>query len=163
MTVNNVEGTKIAFAYEIPAYLRTLTVNKSILNKTEIANLANEMIRHHDEYNPFPLLSAMKITSAEIQPGVICPKCSHIGMQRQMQKWACRRCKYTGKTEHHDTIKDWFMLINNKMTNRQFRYFTKIQDRNVATRLLSKSNLVLKGERKSSYYIMTENKTLHEL
>ena len=162
LTVTNVQGTKVAFAYEIPAYLRTLTVNNSILTKTQIGNLATEMIIHHDNYNPFPLAASMKIDPAEIQPGVICPSCSLIGMQWKMQKWACPSCKYTGKMEHQEAIKDWFMLINSKMMNRQFRYFTKIKDRNVATRLLAKSNLELKGERRSSYYVMKEKKTLRE-
>ena len=163
LTVTNVEDTKIAFAYEIPAYLRTLSVNKSILNKTEIGNLAKEMTVHHDDYNPYPMASSMKITPAEIQPGVICPKCSLIGMQWAVQKWNCSRCKHTGITEHKEMVKDWFMLINAKMTNRQFRYFSKMPNRNVARRLLANSNLEMKGERRSSYYIMKEEKTLREI
>jgi len=163
LTVTDIKGTKIAFAYEIPAYLRTLTVNKPILTKIKIQNLANEMIRHHDEYNPFPMLATMNITSAEIQPGVICPNCSFIGMKWLDQKWMCPPCKHTGKTEHQGAIKDWFMLINYKMTNRQFRYFTKMQDRNIATRLLAKSSLEMRGERRTSYYIKNEKKTLREI
>ena len=162
LTVTNVEGTKIAFAYEIPAYLRTLTVNKSILNKTEIAKLAKEMIIDHDNYNPYPMASSMKIVSTDIKPGIICPNCSLIGMQWAVQKWNCPRCKHTGITEHQETVNDWFMLINNKMTNRQFRYFTKMPNRNIARRLLANSNLEMKGNRKTTYYVMKEEKTLHE-
>ncbi|MCZ2258674.1 nuclease-related domain-containing protein [Sporosarcina sp. G11-34] len=163
LTVTDIKGTKIAFAYEIPAYLRTLTVDTPILTKIKIRNLANEMVRYHEEYNPFPILSTMKITSAEIETGVICPNCSRIGMQWLDQKWTCPPCKYTGKTEHQDAIKDWFMLINSKMTNRQFRYFTKMQDRNIATRLLAKSSLEMRGERRNSYYIMKDEKTLRDI
>ncbi|WP_172371408.1 nuclease-related domain-containing protein [Sporosarcina jiandibaonis] len=154
LTVNNVTGTKIAFAYEIPDYLRSLHVIKTILNKSEIGKLANEMIRHHDEYNPFPMASSMKIKPAEIIPGVICPKCLHVGMKWSVQKWNCPRCKYTGRTEHEGAAMDWFMLINSKMTNREFRYFTNTPNRNIARRLLVKSNLEMKGRGKAAYYIL---------
>ena len=120
LIVHNITGTKIAFAYEIPEYLRSLPVTKSILNKVEIGKLANEMIRHHDDYNPFPMASSMKIKPTEIIPGVICPKCLLLGMKWLVQKWNCPQCKYTGRTEHESAAKDWLMLINNKITNRNF-------------------------------------------
>lgn len=163
LTVNNIKGTKVAFAYEIPAYLRTLPVNKSILTKAEIHGLANKMKNCHDEYNPFPMVLTMNIKPTEIHPGVICPECTLIGMVWKGKKWHCTRCKHTGITEHIESVKDWFMLIDSKMTNRQFRYFTNTENRNVARRLLAKSNLEMKGKRRSSYYIMDKKKTLREI
>lgn len=157
LTITNIKGTKITFAYELPAYLRTLTIDKSTLSKTQIKNLASKLTLHHDDYNPYPLAATMKIPHVEIQPGIICPNCFHIGMQWATQKWNCSNCTHKGITEHQDAVKDWFMLLNNQMTNNQFRYFTMTPNRYTARRLLVNSNLELKGNRKAAYYIMKED------
>ncbi len=160
LIIDNIPETKITFAYEIPSYFRSLPVHKGILSKTEIQRMAFDLIKNHQVYNPFPLATSHKVHPSNIKPGVICPQCGQFSMRWELKKWKCIHCKHTGVNEHKAAVEDWFMLINDKMTNREFRYFTLIQDRNVATRLLAKSNLVLKGNRKAAHYVMKKETSI---
>ncbi|MEK5039914.1 nuclease-related domain-containing protein [Sporosarcina sp. FSL K6-3457] len=152
LVIEQIPETKILFAYEAPSYFRTLPINKDSLTNKDIQNLAFELIKNHQEYTPFPMAITTNIQPAKIKPGVICPQCTQFSMIWEMKKWTCLHCKHTGIHEHKAAIEDWFILINNKLTNREFRYFTQIEDRNVARRLLAKSDLVLQGNRNTAYY-----------
>lgn len=151
----NIEETPnmdIMFTYEIAAYFRSLPVTKEILNKPEIHLLARKIVNSHQEFNPFPLLKRFEINPTHIVPGVICPQCNHIPMKWVQKKWICQTCAYTGKNEHETAIKDWSMLIKNSITNREFRYFTQLENRNTAKKLLARSPIELQGIGRSSKY-----------
>ena len=152
LIIEKIPETKILFAYEAPSYFRTLPITKDILTNKNIRNLAFELIKNHQEYNPFPMAISTKIQPGLIKPGVICPQCSQFSMIWEAKKWTCLHCKHAGIHEHKAAIEDWFILINKKITNREFCYFTQTQNRNVARRLLAKSDLILKGNRSTAYY-----------
>lgn len=154
LIIENNPETKILFAYETPSYFRTLPINKDILTNKTIQNLAFELIKSHQEYNPFPMAISTKIQPSEIKPGVLCTQCSQFSMMWKMKMWTCPHCKHTGINEHKAAIEDWFILINKKITNREFCYFTQTQNRNVARRLLAKSDLILQGNRNTAQYTM---------
>lgn len=150
---------KTIFTYGAPAHFRSLPVNEHILDGHAIHNLALALIEHHRDYNPFPLADLYGIAPADITPGVICLRCDRPGMQWGREKWNCPSCGHTGKNEHYQTVQDWFMLIQTKMTNREFRYFTKLDNRNVARGLLARSGLQLIGERKAAHYVLMKEKS----
>ena len=154
LIMETIPDTKIIFTYEAPSYFRSLPIPKDILSSKDIQNVAFALIKNHQEYNPFPMTISHNIQPENIKPGVICPQCTQFSMVWAMKKWTCTHCHHTGVHEHRAAIEDWFMLINNKMTNRQFCYFTLTQNRNVARRLLAKSNLIIQGNRKTAYYTM---------
>ncbi|MFD1204536.1 nuclease-related domain-containing protein [Sporosarcina contaminans] len=150
---NSEPEMKIAFTYEAPSYFRELNVQNEILKKQMIAKLSREMLQQHKEYTISPLTEKYGIDINDITPGVICPNCDRIGMQWAKKKWNCAHCQHSGQTEHQKAVEDWFLLIQPKMTNREFRYFTKIDNRHVARGLLAKTNLQVIGERKAAHYI----------
>lgn len=159
LIIEKITETKILFAYEAPSYFRTLPVNKDILTNKNIKNLAFELIKSHQEYNPFPMAISTKIQPAEIKPGVLCPQCSQFSMTWEKKKWICPHCNHAGVDQHKLAIEDWFILIDKKITNSEFRYFTKTQNRNVARRLLAKSDLILQGNRSTAYYTRKKDPT----
>ncbi|MCM3636516.1 NERD domain-containing protein [Sporosarcina luteola] len=150
---------KTMLTYEAPAHFRSLPVNEHILDGHAVHNLALALLEHHKDYNPFPLADLYDINPADIAPGVICPTCDRPGMQWGREKWNCQSCGHAGKNEHLQTVQDWFMLIKPKMTNREFRYFTQLNNRNVARSLLAKSGLQLIGERKAAHYVLMKEKS----
>ncbi|WP_339251940.1 nuclease-related domain-containing protein [Sporosarcina sp. FSL W8-0480] len=145
-------GTEIAFTHELPIKLYNRSIEKEVLVRHQISKIANEIKNSHLEYNPFPLSKSMEIVPKEIMPGVICPGCNYRGMKWIRQRWHCTKCLYNAKDCHHPLLDDWFYLIDNKITNRQFRAFSHIEDRSIAKRLLKKSELVMMGQRSSSFY-----------
>ncbi|MHC8514354.1 nuclease-related domain-containing protein [Sporosarcina sp. ITBMC105] len=145
---------KILFTYEAVDYLAAQPITEHILDKTAIQQLAMKFKNQHKTYNPFPLLKIYSINPQDISTGVICPACNKIGMRWEKRKWNCKKCGHTSKSEHEQTIKEWFMLINPQITNRQLRYFLQLPSRHVAQTLLAKSNLQLRGEKRAAHYIL---------
>ncbi|WOV88032.1 nuclease-related domain-containing protein [Sporosarcina oncorhynchi] len=145
-------GMKILSTDEAPAYLESLSTQSSTLNEESIHNIAIDLAKHHEEYNPFPLVARYGIKPSDIMPGVLCPSCLQLGMKWNREKWNCQ-CGHKGKVEHLHTIGEWFMLIQPTITNREFRYFTRLANQNVARTLLKKSGLQKLGEKRTSHYI----------
>ena len=144
----------ITFAYQIPNYMYSLSLEEGPLNGETIENLAHQINNNHQEYNPFPMINSWGISRADIQPGVQCLSCNYFGMRWHRKKWNCPSCGQRGVDNHIAAAKDWFYLIDKKMTNRQFRKFVLIEDQQVAKRLLKNSELSLKGKQKGCYYVM---------
>jgi len=53
---------------------------------------------------------------------------------------------------HVEALKDYFLLFDLKITNREFREFAQIKSIDTAKRLLLSANLYYSGEKKSRYY-----------
>ncbi|NYF23535.1 nuclease-related domain-containing protein [Sporosarcina sp. JAI121] len=159
--------TKIAFTTEIPSYLYSLPVQKEIMGKAAIRKLAFELINNHQEYDPFPLTKSMHISPKDILPGVICPVCNARGMHWMRRKWSCQKCNHAGTDYQYAALEDWIYLIDKRITNKEFRNFLLLNDRQVAKRFLARSRLKHEGKGKGSFYVANEviNKqelTLHK-
>lgn len=152
MQIEEKPNMEIMFTYDVPGYLRTLTINQEILSSHEIRSLANEIKKNHNDFNPFPMTKRFDIHPVEIVPGVICAKCSKFDMRWIKRKWKCYSCGHIGKDEHLTAIEDWFMLIKNTMTNRELRYFAQLECRHVAKHLLGNAPTKLIGRGQNAYY-----------
>ncbi|MBO0589699.1 nuclease-related domain-containing protein [Sporosarcina sp. E16_8] len=162
LIVENVPETKITFTNEAPTYLYSLSVDKEIISKDIIRKLAFELRNNHQEYDPFPITKLMNISPIDILPGVICPACKTRGMQWKHKKWVCQMCDHTGQRCHVDALADWICLIGNRITNKEFRSFMLLNDRQVTTRFLARSGLSHEGKGKGSFYTMNEKTNKHE-
>ena len=158
LNFEHIPETKIVFNYELPTYLYSLPVNNEIISKDAIRKLAIEMKNNHQEYNPFPLSKLMHIPLTDILPGVICPECVTRGMHWKNRKWSCFSCNHSGSNYHTAALEDWTCLINDRITNREFRDFILLNDPSVTKRFLAQSGLIHKGKGKGSFYIMNEKK-----
>lgn len=138
---------------EVPILLYKTEIKREILNSSKIMQLANLFVEEHREYNPFPLAQTMKILPGEIATGVICGECGFRGMRWKERKWICPDCLLVASDSHQFLLNEWFMLMDSKITNRDFRRFAHVKDLHVAKRLLRKSDLVMKGHFKTAYYI----------
>ncbi|WP_262174331.1 nuclease-related domain-containing protein [Saccharococcus sp. Marseille-Q5394] len=152
MQIEEKPNMEIMFTYDVPAHLRSLAVNPEILSGHDIRSLAYEIYKSHMEFNPFPMTKRFDIHPAEIIPGVICSECGKFNMKWESRKWKCHSCGQDGKDEYKAAIEDWFMLIKNTMTNREFRYFTQLECRHVAKHLLGKAQTKLIGHGRNAHY-----------
>lgn len=142
----------IMFTYEVAAHLRKLPVTQEILKKPEIHSLARKIKNNHKEFIPFPMIKRYNIPPRNIKTGVFCPACSNLHMKWERKKWNCLHCGYTGRNEHEAALKDWSMLIKNNITNREFCYFTRLESRHIAKKILARSPIELKGTGRGSKY-----------
>lgn len=146
-------NTLVAFTQEIPIKLYELIIGNMTHTNEDIKKIANEMIRSHQEYNPFPMASSIGIPVQDIKVGVICKSCEKGLMKWVKQKWKCEKCLHITSDSHLELLNDWFFLISKTITNRQFRYFSSVTDRSVAKRLLQNAGLQKKGKTSNTIYM----------
>lgn len=141
----------ILFPNEVPTLLRELELNSPVIDSKIFSLMATELLKGHSDYNPYPMCKSFRINPTEVRSGVQCEKCGNLGMQRIFRAWGCTVCKYVSRTAHIQAIKDWFMLISDTMTNREWREFLHIPKDYTASRLLEDLPLEPCGVNRGSY------------
>jgi len=99
-----------------------------------------------------PLCEYYRINASEIRLGVECPGCGVLGMRRTGKTWTCPSCHKRDRNAHKKAVDDYFWLINNKITNRDFRKFCMVDSIYVASRMLSNMDLQMHRAGGKTYY-----------
>jgi hypothetical protein len=99
------------------------------------------------------LLKKYGIQRTDLISGIHCPFCtSRLPLIRDKQKWYCPCCHNFSIDAHVNGLKDYFLLFDTKITNKQFREFTHIKSPFTARRLLFSMNLNYSGANKVRVY-----------
>ncbi len=106
------------------------------------------------------ILSYFKIPKGDTLTGVTCPPCLHSPMEHTYGTWKCPVCHHKSKTAHEQKLLDYFLIINNSISNKQFRALTHLNDRQVANRILNSMNLQHQGTNRGLIYYPSKT---HEL
>ncbi|MBV7506050.1 NERD domain-containing protein [Bacillus sp. sid0103] len=107
--------------------------------------------------NKIPTSNILKkygINKADLLSGVCCPDCNFLPLVRKKQKWYCPSCDKFSKDAHINALRDYFLLIDLKITNQQFREFTHLDSINIAGRMLRSENLKSTGTKKQRTYFL---------
>jgi hypothetical protein len=92
------------------------------------------------------------IQPSDLITGVQCPACAKFAMIRKKRKWCCPHCEAYDAAAHQKAVLDYFLLIKPTITNKEFREFTHLSSRGIASKMLVKMNLPSKGENKGRVY-----------
>ncbi|MDR7000573.1 nuclease-related domain-containing protein [Neobacillus niacini] len=98
------------------------------------------------------LLQKFGIQRSDLLTGVQCPYCKYLPLIRKKQKWCCPKCQHYSLDAHIDALRDYFLLVDTKITNREFRRFVHIDSIDLAGRLLRSSNLHFSGTKRNRFY-----------
>ncbi len=126
--------------------------NQEFINHVESRNLAKKIAKAHKPYIP-NILDRWKIEANEILSGVCCPRCSTLPMERVNRRWQCSRCGHRSIDAHVSALRDYFLLGNKTITNREFRAFARLESESSAKHMLRK--LEYEGEKKQRRYVLT--------
>lgn len=127
---------------------------KEFLSEKELKKLSRHLLK--SDVPPGAHLHQFKISPFEYLTGVQCPSCSKYAMERYSGTWNCTHCGSASKDAHQQAIEDYFYLINDTISNKQFREFLHIHSPKTATTLLSKSTLKCHGTTRRSYYYTSD-------
>ena len=127
--------------------------NSEIISQKELKKLARLLVKHNQPLNP-DYLERYNISVSELLTGVHCPNCGHLPMQRKRGLWFCPTCQHTSKDAHIAAIRDYWLLINSTITNRQLRDFLHLPSNSVATKLLTSLGLKKYGILRGSRYLL---------
>src|SRR5690606_13884280 len=103
-------------------------------------------------YQRIPLCEQYRLDPKELRAGVRCYKCNYYSMERKNKRWKCKKCGEKASYAHAYAVSEYFSLIGNTISNRQFREFCAIESQPVATRLITALDLKESGERKGRKY-----------
>lgn len=127
-----------------------------VLSTKEI-NHINKVILENDTPKEYDVLRMFNLTTADLIPGVSCPKCGQISMIKKYKTWFCPDCKIHSSDAHEKNILD-FLLINGSITNRQCREFLGLPAKylNYITRTFTKMGLPYEGKTSNRIYYRQE-------
>ncbi|WP_312471076.1 nuclease-related domain-containing protein [Neobacillus sp.] len=121
------------------------------LNAKDLQKLSRLLVK----MNTIPtnyILKKYEIKKEDLLTGVYCPTCNHFPLIRKKLKWYCSSCGKFSKDAHINALKDYFLLIDSKITNKQFREFAHIKSHDSAKRFLLSANLNYFGTNKGRAY-----------
>ncbi|MFJ7727167.1 nuclease-related domain-containing protein [Neobacillus sp. NPDC097160] len=122
-----------------------------LLNTKDLRKLSRLLVKKNTIPTTY-ILNKYGIKKKDIKTGVFGPYCNHAPLIRKKQKWFCTSCDQFSKDAHIDALKDYFLLIDSKITNKQFREFCHLKSIDTAKRLLLYINLSYSGTNKGRVY-----------
>lgn len=126
---------------------------REFLTTKELKSISRLFLKNDSPSNS-NIIELFGVTEANILSGVQCPKCSVIPMLRKYGTWACCQCFFQINDAHIAALKDYFLLIDNTITNNQLRNFLQLSSVTTATKILAALNLKFTGSRKSRKYYL---------
>lgn len=121
------------------------------LNKKELRKLSKLLLKHHTPKHP-DVLQKYNILKSEILQGVHCPECFYLPMEKTKRKWNCPQCGHCSKTAMIETLKDFSLLFQPTITNKEAREFLQIPSESTVRRLLLDLGLANTGTTKGRIY-----------
>lgn len=154
----------LLFPLEIPTFLRKLYSFHPSIELPDLDGIAEKLTNSHREFDPFPLINRFGIQPSELLSGVRCVHCGFFGMQSIQSGWGCPQCKSTDPHAHIETLLDYFMLVDYRISNKTARQFFCLSDEQKIKRVLRRTGIPFTGERRGRVYMADLNfvKELYE-
>lgn len=133
----------VSHGEHIPQKILTLEKHfeSQLYRKINHVQLGKLIVKNaHTKYTDY--CNRLNIKFKDIKPGVKCLACSEIGMVRYREKWLCQKCRYTSRTAHIPTIREFLIIFGRGISNRECRYFLQVDNRYIVTRILQSANLI---------------------
>lgn len=124
---------------------------KERLDLKRVRRLSKLLVKSHTPKEE-DILKKYKIEKSEVATGVQCPNCHFFAMIRKQRKWFCPHCSHFDQTAHMQALKDYFLIMNSSITNKQFREFVHLSSVDAASKLLIRMNLPFSGSKKGRIY-----------
>nr|WP_269719504.1 nuclease-related domain-containing protein [Bacillus timonensis] len=132
---------------------------KVVLDNKQLQRLVKLLKKIHTPLDT-NILQTFGIQESDLVNGVFCPQCDVPPMKRSQGKWCCINCGHTSTNAHIKAVLDYFLLIDNKMTNKKLREFLLLPSRTVATKILLSMGLEKTGNKKGTTYTISLEKLM---
>ncbi|WP_160722104.1 nuclease-related domain-containing protein [Bacillus sp. USDA818B3_A] len=124
---------------------------KPLLDAKDLRKLCRLLVK----LNTIPtnyVLRKYGINKSDLLTAVFCPRCNNFPLSRKKSKWYCSVCETYSKDAHIHALMDYFLLIDSKITNQQFRDYCHLSSSHTSKRLLQSANLSFSGTKKGRFY-----------
>lgn len=144
---------KVFKAHHILKYVQEMerTYTEEILSQKDLAKIKRVLIKNNTP--PRRLFMDRYLDSLkDIRTGVHCPNCFTIPMKRVNRKWHCTSCGVFSRDAHLETLRDYFLLVDSKISNKSFREFMQLSSSYVSSRMLADTQFPSSGATKDRLY-----------
>lgn len=142
----------VIYATSIPVHLRKLERRRKYVSVAQLNEISEKILQYDQAYIPFPMCMSWGINPHDLITGVQCKRCKQFGMEKLKMGWHCPDCGYIDRRAHEDTIRDWFGLISNSLTNKECREFLHLSSHKTSLRIINTMNLTKIGENNKTIY-----------
>ncbi|MBM7539764.1 NERD domain-containing protein [Amphibacillus cookii] len=150
--LNDSEPEDCILIQQLPERLTVLNQRYEVITTfNQIRKLANHLKQLHVRKQE-DVLTRFDIDFSEIQVGVHCRHCKKGLVKRVHGTWKCPICEMKDDDAHIDALIDYRKLISRYITNKQARYFLKVDSPYTIRRLLLKAQLPFQGKGKQTRY-----------
>lgn len=124
---------------------------KPVVTQKELNRIANRLMKSHNPLKP-DVLAQFQLSPSDILPGVYCSECQSLSMERVQGNWWCPTCRLKKKDAHIEALKDYALLVDTTISNKEMRHFTNLQSLSTAARVLTQMNLPSTGTTRNRRY-----------
>ena len=96
------------------------------------------------------------VDNSELLTGIICTVC-HSKMSYNQGISTCANCKHRSRNGILETLRDYYFLVDTTISNYEFRWFSGIESKDRASKILSRLSLEKIGNHRSTRYIIPES------
>ncbi|MFB4167217.1 NERD domain-containing protein [Virgibacillus sp. JSM 102003] len=130
-------GKVVAHAARIPSMImeNEQQLSEQSVNKIQDRKIGNMILKECNEFD-MDIMKKFSIKLKDLLPGVFCPECGRLGMERVHSGWKCNRCNLFSKSAHEQALEDYFLLIKNCISNSECMRWLCFNSKNIATKLL---------------------------
>ncbi len=125
--------------------------SKEFLTHKAMKKVSKTIMKSHTPLNQ-DLLLKYQIQREILMSGVHCPICFTLPMEKLLGKWRCNICDHQSSKAHIQSIQDYALLVDTKITNREFRNFLDIPSASISAKLLNSMNLPKEGKSRAVTY-----------
>lgn len=160
-----------AFIKEIPEsspviYMKRLTILlqemeslPDLLDEPQLQEIVKRISEQKNNYKPLPLCKTFNINPADLKIGQLCKKCNEKLVYKTERIRFCLYCEVEQPNNHKELMIDWFLLVDNSITNEQCRYFFDVKEQHHVRYILKTFGLIKKGKGKNArYYLPNRDK-----
>ncbi|MFJ7974783.1 nuclease-related domain-containing protein [Peribacillus sp. NPDC096379] len=125
--------------------------SKEVLTHKSMKKVSKIIMRSHTPLDQ-DLLMKYQVQKEILMSGVHCPICFTLPMEKLMGKWRCNNCTYQSNDAYIESIQDYALLVDTKVTNKEFRNFLEIPSASISAKLLNSMNLPKEGKSRAVTY-----------
>ncbi|WP_157911757.1 nuclease-related domain-containing protein [Alteribacter populi] len=150
---NYIERSRVMRSTYLEYSIRELDslYKKTLLSQDDLERLDNLLLNEHSDYRKKGI-EKYSVPLSDLIKGVHCPKCFSLPMLKMREKWICQKCNFSSKHAIVDSLRDYFLLVGDTITNKELRNFCMIPTSRDASRLLKSLKLPHNGGTKSRSY-----------
>lgn len=123
----------------------------AVLTMAELRKITSQLIRNNTPLDP-DVLAQYGIAQSELQTGVCCLACGGFAMEKKRKYWNCPHCSHRSKNDHIEALRDYCLLVQPRIGNREAKEFLHLPSSQSAHDLLMSLGVPFEGITKGRKY-----------